>query len=132
MGGTEEVRSLSADKVSLQSMLFYAHHGNSSEERSLGQRFSVDLEVEVDLRRAGQSDDLGDTVSYTHLYRVVREIMEGPSRNLLETLAEEIAARLLTGFTVEAARVRVAKLSPPIPGAAVSAWVEVFRRREGS
>jgi dihydroneopterin aldolase len=132
VGRTEGVGPLNTDKIALQGMLFYAHHGNSSEERSLGQRFSVDLEVEVDLRRAGHSDDLRDTVSYTHLYRAVREIMEGPSRNLLEALAEEIAARLLADFPVEAARVRVVKLSPPIPGAALTAWVEVSRHRDSS
>ena len=108
-------------------MLFYAHHGNSVEERNLGQRLSVDVEVEVNLQRAGESDDLRDTVSYTQIYMVVREIIEGSSRNLLETLAEEISSRLLSSFPLEAVVIRVCKLSPPIPGAITNVWVEVSR-----
>ena len=128
----KEVGSLSVDKIGLQGMLFYAHHGNSVEERNVGQRLSVDLEVETNLQRAGESDDLRDTVSYTHLYMVVREVIEGPSRNLLETLAEDIANRLLTNFYLDTVVIRVRKLSPPIPGAITSAWVEISRRRQNS
>jgi dihydroneopterin aldolase len=120
------------DKIRLSGMRFYAFHGASPEERALGGPFSVDLEVEADLRRAGQSDDLGDTVNYTHLYRAVREVMEGTRRNLLEALAEAIAARLLSEFPVASTRVRVSKLAPPIKGAVLAeASVEVYRQRGG-
>ena len=121
------------DKIRLQGMQFYAYHGGNPEERSLGQPFVVDLEVELDLRRAGQSDDLDDTVSYTHLYRVVREVMESQPRHLLEAVAEEIARRVLAEHPpVQQVEVRVTKVRPPIKGAVVAgATIEIERRREG-
>ena len=122
---------MDSDKIRLQGMIFYGYHGVSPEERSVGQRFSVDLEVGTDLRRPGGSDDIGDTVSYTHLYREVSEVMEGPPCNLLEALAERIAERVLGRFPVTSVRVRVGKPSPPIKGATLGvASVEISRLKE--
>jgi len=119
------------DKITLQGMQFYAAHGSKPEERSLGQPFQVDLEVELDLQQAGTSDSLKDTVSYSRLYEAVREVVEGPPRNLLETVALSIAARVLEGFpAVEGVRVRASKPRPPIKGSVLdSASVEVYRTR---
>jgi dihydroneopterin aldolase len=111
-------------------MVFYGHHGGSAEERSLGQPFQVDLEAEMDLATAGASDRLEDTISYTHLYRVVKAVMESEPKNLLETLADEIARRSLESFPLQAVRVRVKKTRPPIKGAVLAgAAVEVYRSR---
>lgn len=118
------------DTIRLTGARFYAFHGNSAGERAFGQRFSVDLEVESDTRKAGSSDDLADTVNYAHLYRVVREVMYGPTHNLLEALAEAIAQGVLSRFPVESVRVRVSKPSPPITGAVIAAAsVEVLRKQ---
>ena len=123
---------MTSDRIILEGMEFYGYHGGSPEERSLGQPFLVDMEAELDLRVAGKSDDRDDTVSYTHLYRVVREVMEEAPRNLLETLAEEIAGRALASFPLQAVRVRVKKTRPPIKGALLAgAAVEVYRGRGG-
>ena len=119
------------DTIRLTGARFYAFHGNSAGERAFGQRFSVDLEVERDTRKAGSSDDLADTVNYAHLYRAVREVMHGPTHNLLEALAEAIAQGILGRFPVESVRVRVSKPSPPITGAVIAAAsVEVLRKRQ--
>ena len=84
----------------------------------------------MDLSVAGKSDNRDDTVSYTHLYRIVKEVMEAEPRNLLESLAEEIARRALDSFPLQAVRVRVKKTRPPIKGAVLSgAAVEVYRTR---
>lgn len=118
------------DRVFLQGMAFSAGHGTRPEERALGTRFLVDLEVEADLRRPGASDSLEDTVNYSRLYRAVQEVMEGPPKNLLEALAEAIAQKVLAGFPVQAVRVRVRKAPPPLRGAILeSAGVEVYRHR---
>jgi dihydroneopterin aldolase len=113
-------------------MQFYAYHGGSPEERSLGQTFQVDFEAELDLSAAGRSDNREDTVSYTHLYRVVKEVMEGEPKNLLEALAEEIARRALDSFPIQGVRVLAKKHRPPIKGAVLSgAAVEIYRTRTG-
>ncbi len=118
------------DRIILEGMEFYGFHGANPEERALGQPYVVDLAVELDLRRPGGSDRLEDTVSYSHLYRTVKLVMEGESKNLLEATAQTIADRVLTEFPVKGVRVRVKKPRPPIRGSVIdNAAVEIYRCR---
>ena len=119
-----------ADLIRLQGMTFSAAHGASPGERTRERRFVVDLEVTADLRRAGATDDLADTVNYSTLYGVVRDVLKGPPVNLLESLAERIAERVLRDFPVLAVRVRVGKPGVPVDeGSQAMASVEVYRER---
>lgn len=120
-----------ADRIILTGMQFYGFHGVNPEERQLGQPFTVDLEAELDLQAAGASDNLSDTVSYTHLYRAVQAVIEGPPRQLLEAAAGAIAADLLAQHPlIDAVRVRVHKPRPPIRGSVIaSAAIEIHRTR---
>ena len=121
---------MSRDKIQLKGMVFYGYHGVSPAEQELGQRFVVDLETQRELGVAGLSDDPEDTVNYSRMYRLVREIMEGPSRRLLESLAETIAQRVLADFDVDAITVRVKKPEVPMKGSILDyAAVEIFRER---
>ena len=121
---------MSSDRIILEGMRFYGYHGGSPEERSLGQPFEVDLEAELDLTIPGMSDNRDDTVSYTHLYRVVKEVMEGEPKNLLEALAGEIADRAMKSFALHGVMVRVRKPRPPIKGAVISgAAVQIHRTK---
>jgi 7,8-dihydroneopterin aldolase/epimerase/oxygenase len=125
----------SHDEILLEGMRFYAYHGVNPEERALGQRFAVDVVLAVDLRRAGQSDDLADTVSYSAVYKLVRAIIEGEPRNLIEAVAEEIAPAILTGFPpVARVTVTVRKPEAPMKGSLLdAAGVRIVRSRaEGS
>ena len=120
-----------SDRIVLEGMRFYGFHGVNPEERVLGQEYLVDLTVELDLGGAGRSDRLDDTISYTHIYRAVREVMEGEPRNLLEAAAQAIAERVLSDFPVDSVIVRVKKPHPPIRGSIIEyATVEIFRRRK--
>ena len=119
-----------SDRIILEGMRFYGFHGVNPEERVLGQEYLVDLTVELDLGRAGRTDRLEDTISYSRIYRAVKDVMEGDSRNLLEAAAQAIADRVLSEFPVESVGVRVMKPHPPIRGSVIeSATVEIFRRR---
>lgn len=121
-----------SDRILLNGMVFYGYHGATTQEKELGQPFVVDLELEVDLKTAGESDDLRDTVNYSQVYSVVKEIVEGPSRNLLESVAEGLAQKLLHGFPLDGVTVRVTKPHVPIKGAVLEgAGVELHRRRDG-
>jgi dihydroneopterin aldolase len=122
--------SVRGDRIRLEGMIFYGMHGVDPAEKALGQRFVVDLEVERDLRRPGRSDDVNDTLNYAQLYRIARSVLEGPSKNLIEALAEEIARRVAeSGAEVEAIRVRVRKPEVPLKGSVLSAaTVEIERR----
>jgi dihydroneopterin aldolase len=117
------------DEILLEGMRFYAYHGVNPEEQALGQRFTVDVVLAVDLRRAGQSDDLADTVSYSAVYKVVRGIVEGEPRQLIEAVAEDIAAAILTKFPrVERVTVTVRKPEVPMKGSMLDAAGVRIRR----
>jgi dihydroneopterin aldolase len=120
-----------SDEILLEGMHFYAYHGVNPEERALGQRFTVDVTLAADLRRAGRSDDLGDTVSYSAVYKLVRGIVEGEPRQLIEAVAEEIAAEILTNFPpVQRVSVTVRKPEVPMKGSMLdAAGVRITRSR---
>ena len=119
---------MTQDKIELRGMTFYGFHGVSPAEKELGQRFVVDVDIFRDLTTAGQTDDLGYTVDYTEVYRTVRDVVEGPSRNLLESVAAAIAERILAAHDIEAVRVRVRKPEVPMKGSILThAAVEIFR-----
>jgi dihydroneopterin aldolase len=118
------------DKIMLRGMVFYGFHGASSAEQEVGQRFVVDLDVYCDLREPGTTDDLADTISYSKLFRLAKQVLEGTRRTLLEKVAETIAQRVLNEYSVDAIRVKVMKPEVPIKGSILShAAVEIFRER---
>lgn len=123
-----------SDAVFLKGMAFYAYHGVHPEERALGQRFVIDVELEADLRDAGQTDDLAKTVSYSDMYKRVKTIVEGPPRQLIETVGEDIAAALLAEYPLATAvTVSVHKPGAPISGAVLdTVGVRLRRSREDS
>jgi 7,8-dihydroneopterin aldolase/epimerase/oxygenase len=122
---------LPADRIVLKGMQFYGFHGANPEERSLGQSYLVDLAVELDLSKPGETDHLSDTISYTHLYWAVKTVLEGEPKNLLEAIAHSIARRVLESFPVSAVQVTVQKLHPPIRGSVIHyAAVDIYRTRE--
>jgi dihydroneopterin aldolase len=118
------------DKIFVNQMEFYGYHGVFPEETRLGQRFIVDLMVLIDLKKAGESDELDYSVNYGELFQVCKEIVEGKPYKLVEAIAEKIAETVLKKFTlVSEATVKVIKPDPPIPGHYRSVAVEITRRR---
>jgi dihydroneopterin aldolase len=104
------------DRIVLRNLSFYGYHGCHPAERELGQRFEVDLALTLDLEPAGTSDDLTRTVNYSAIFALVREIVEGPSCNLIETVAERIAATILQQTATRSVWVSIRKPRAPIPG----------------
>ncbi|HSF61282.1 MAG TPA: dihydroneopterin aldolase [Gaiellaceae bacterium] len=109
--------------IELKGLVVFGHHGYLEEERRLGQRFLVDLWVDVS-EEATETDRIEDTVDYRRLAALVREVFAGPERLLLEGLAGAVADGILERFSaVERARARVRKpdvvLDPPVEYAAV-------------
>ena len=109
-------------------MAFYGYHGNLESEKSQGQRFYVDVEIKTDLTKAGQSDDLQDSINYVEVYDIVSTIMTGESRNLLERLGALIADELYQHYQgIVGLSVSVRKPSVPIAG--ILDYVEVVTTR---
>ena len=107
---------MSTDAISLIGIVVYGYHGARPEERSLGQRFVVDIDLDLDLTEPSTSDELSDTVNYSEVYQVVTDVLHGPSVNLLETLAGNIANKMLSRFS----QIEVAHVSSAIPGVAIA------------
>ncbi len=115
------------DKIIMKDMQFYGYHGVLPEEQRLGQQFLIDVEMYLELKAAGKSDDLTKTISYADVYRQVREIVTGNKYKLIEALAENIAERLIKDFALEKITVRVKKPQAPIAGAFAYMAVEITR-----
>jgi dihydroneopterin aldolase len=103
-------------------MTFQGRHGVRLEERERPQEFKVDIEVDCDLSEPGKTDRVEDTVDYRQLRAIAKEVIEGESQNLMESLAARIAERVLHLGKVAGVSVRIAKKPEsmqPIAAAAV-------------
>ncbi len=117
------------DKIILRGCQFHGKHGVSPEERAVGGRVIVDLELEYDLALAGASDDQQNTINYSSVFKTIRAQVEDQNFNLLESLAHKIAEAVLAAFPATAVTVYVRKQPPPIKGIVKSAGVEIRRSR---
>jgi dihydroneopterin aldolase len=115
--------------IELRGIVLHGFHGVLDEERRDGQRFLVDVELDLEHEGAAASDRIEDAVDYRAIVAHVRQISDGRAYHLLEALAVAIAEALLADWPVTAVRVTVRKpdvvLEPPVEYAAVS----VERRR---
>ncbi|WP_027717453.1 dihydroneopterin aldolase [Desulfovirgula thermocuniculi] len=118
------------DRLILKGMEFFGYHGVLPQERQLGQRFRVDVELYLDLSPAGTADDPSRAVDYARAYRVVEEVVTGSPCRLIEALAEKIAGALLASFPVEEVAVRVEKPCAPVPGHFACMAAEIRRARK--
>ena len=114
------------DRLLLSQMTFYGYHGDVAAERELGGRYTVDLDIGVDLLDAARSDSLESAVDYVHVYQLVREVVEEQQHLLLESMAEAIASRVLPLARVREVKVRVGK-TPPVRGSFGQFAVEIVR-----
>ena len=120
------------DRIVLGGMVFLARHGVNDWEKLEEQRFEVDVELELDTSAAAARDDLTQTVDYRAVYELTRQVIEETTLELIESLAEAVAAKILASKgTVEAMVVRVRKPDVDLGGPIDSAGVEIRRTREG-
>lgn len=118
------------DVIRLSNMLFHAFHGVWDEEREVGQRFEVDIEIMMDTSTAGRSDLLRDTIDLYKIYECVEVIVTQRKYKLVEALAEAIAGTLLEKFAMPQLLVRVRKPNSPIRGICDGIEVEIVRSRQ--
>lgn len=114
------------DRILITDLRLRGIIGVNPTERETPQDLLVNLTLFVDLRKAGQSDDLNDTVSYSAVAKKVRAHVESAQRFTVETLAEDLARICLSFPGVERARVRVEK--PAAVSGAAGAGVEIERK----
>ena len=117
------------DAIEVNGIRSYGYTGFLAEERVLGQWFVVDLTLWLDLRTAGISDDLTDTVDYRQTIDIVKQIIKTAKFALVEKLAEVIAQKILTFDAIAKVRVKLSKPAPPIPDFSGSIVIDITRSK---
>ena len=112
---SDEHSSAPRDAITLTGLRARGHHGVFEHERRDGQDFIIDVRATLDLARAASSDDVADTVHYGELAIAVVEAVETDPVDLIETVAERVAAIVLSHQAVHEVEVTVHKPQAPIP-----------------
>ena len=119
------------DRIELRGLAVRGHHGVFDHERRDGQDFIVDITVWIDLAQAAASDDLNDTFEYGVLAQRAADVISGPARDLIETVAAEIAEDVMADERVHAVEVVLHKPQAPIPLTFSDVAVVARRSRRG-
>ena len=104
-----------ADRITLTGLTVRGHHGVFEHEKRDGQDFVTDITLWLDLTAAAAGDDLTATVHYGELAERAAGIVAGPARDLIETVAAEIADAVMRSWPVYAVEVTIHKPNAPIP-----------------
>ena len=118
------------DRIVLQGVSARGFHGVLGVEKAEGQDFVVDVTLQADLRRAGRSDLLAHTVNYAEVAADIVALITGPSLDLIEALADQIAAAALRRPLVESVEVTVHKPQAPVGVPFGDVQVVVERHRD--
>ena len=116
-----------ADQIELRGLRVMAYCGILPEEVERRQPFEIDVDVECDLRAAGDSDDLDNTIDYGGLVEAIEALAVNNRYGLLERFASDVAAAVLAPELATAATVTIRKLRPPVPQDLASSGVTIRR-----
>ncbi len=114
-------------KIRLNNIQLFGYHGYFKQEREIGQKFEVDIEISTDLIKAIDSDNISYTVDYQEVFLEVTEYFKNNKKKLIETVANDIANKILCKKNVIDIKVTIRKPSVPIGGICSSVEVELFR-----
>ncbi|MBG6059436.1 dihydroneopterin aldolase [Cryobacterium sp. MP_M5] len=120
---------MTSDSITLTGLRVTAHHGVYDFERENGQDFVIDVAVWLDLRAAAGADDLAGTIHYGELAIEVTDAARGNPVDLIETVAERIAAVVLAHEAAERVQVTVHKPQAPISVPFTDVAVQITRTR---
>jgi dihydroneopterin aldolase len=118
-----------ADRIILTGLRATGHHGVFEHERVDGQVFLIDVTVHLSLHEAATTDDLDDTVHYGVLAERVVDAVERDPVDLIETVAERVAAVALEFTRVDSVDVTVHKPDAPITVPFADVAVAIRRSR---
>lgn len=121
-----------SDRIVLTGLRVRGHHGVFEHEKRDGQEFIVDVVAWLDLRRAGATDDLAETLHYGELAQRVAAIVGGEPCDLIETVAARVADDMMTDERLHATEVTIHKPHAPIPLDFADVAVTIHRCRDDS
>ena len=111
--------------IRLNNIIVYGFHGVHQEEKTLGQRFEIDLEYRLANPPFPWKDEERATVSYVNAHKIVSRVCAEKSFNLIETLGNRIIEEMRSRYSIDLIIVRVRKPSVPIQGILDFVEVEV-------
>ncbi|NMM49382.1 dihydroneopterin aldolase [Marinigracilibium pacificum] len=115
--------------ITLEGIEFFAYHGYYDEERRIGNKYAVDITVEVNFSDAAEHDKLAETLDYEDLYKIIRDEINIPSK-LLEHICKRVIDSVFTRFSKsKSVEVSISKFNPPIGGVCQRAKVTMKRER---
>ena len=120
------------DRITIEGVNVLGHHGVDEAERQVGQRLIIDVSLYLDLSAAIEGDDIRKTVNYEAVCDLIEKVAGEEEFLLLESLAAEIAAKILESFAAREVSVRVRKVNLPIATRVASVAVEITRTRRGT
>ena len=120
---------MAIDKVTLTGIRVFGYHGVFDHERKEGQEFIVDVEFEYDTAKAVQTDFIEDAIDYGAIAILIKSIVEGEPKNLIEKVADEIAQQILNNLKVNSVKVTLHKPQAPIDMEFKDVSVSVERRK---
>ena len=116
---------INSSHILLENIRFFANHGVAAQETTIGNEFTINLRLKVDIAQAAETDEIEDTVSYAEVHRILKEEMDIPSQ-LLEHVCKRIAEKLSNAFpAISDIEIKLSKRNPPMGADIDSASVEI-------
>ncbi|MGC2085360.1 MAG: dihydroneopterin aldolase [Bradyrhizobium sp.] len=120
-----------SDAIFIKGLLIHARHGVLEHESEVGQRFVIDLELDIDLSDSSRTDRLSDTVSYSNVVTTATSAFKDTNYYLLERAAGAVADAILAAFPrIRAVKVTVHKPHAPIAAIFEDVGVVLTRTRQ--
>jgi dihydroneopterin aldolase len=115
--------------VFIEGLDIYAYHGVPAEERAIGHRYNIDIELTVD-GTADATDEISDTVDYATAAQIAEKLIRHSQYQTVERLATAVAESLLEAFPlIRQATVTIRKPMPPAPFIAAAVGASVVRKQ---
>ena len=120
-----------ADKIIINGLKIFAYHGVNEEEKRDGQEFFIDAELTADLGRAGESDNLADTVNYASAVKTITRAMTENKFDLIEKAAQYVCDTVLSEHSkVDEITVLLKKPHAPVNAEFSYVAVKITRKRD--
>ncbi|MBN2280625.1 MAG: dihydroneopterin aldolase [Candidatus Marinimicrobia bacterium] len=116
--------------IKIKNMVFYGYHGTAREEKELGGKFEVDLDLYTNLNKAIETDDIQNTINYVDIYRLVKNIVTESKYHLIEALAGKILKEIFSAYRLSKVTIRLRKPNVPLHGVVDTVEVEITRTKE--
>ena len=119
------------DKIIIKGLKVFAYHGVNPEEKAYGQNFILDITAYKNLKKAGETDNIDDTVSYAKILKTAVKVLNEDKYDLLEKVAQRVAQQIFLEFdSIKAIDVCLKKPEAPIKADCEDGGVEISRTRE--